>query len=409
MKRFLSCCLFALACMSSPGRSIVAEDWPMWRGPRGDGVSHESTAPLKWSATDNVRWKCKLPGRGLSSPIVIGKAVFLTTFLEDQSSRRLVKIDKSNGQIAWNIELHQGPVEKQHRFNTCASSTPAADSNCVYCMTVDDQQMWVVAVDFDGKHKWKVSPGSFGSQHGFAASPVLCDGQVIVNGHQDGEAFVVALDAQTGATTWKYKPSINLRSFSTPVLTEYGGVKQLIITGADQTIGLNPTTGERIWFATGPNQKAVCTPSIADGTVFSFAGSPSEKAMAIRLGGQGDVTDTHVIWRNEKAMPYVPSPVLAGGLLHVINDVGIYNCIEPATGKVLKTVRRGGNTYSSPIVAAGHVYLFEDSGRCTVIANDPSFNVLAVNDLNELTQCTPAISGGEMFVRTAEHCWCIAQ
>ena len=131
--------------------------------------------------------------------------------------------------------------------------------------------------------------------------------------------------------------------------------------------------------------------------------------MAIRLGGQGDVTTSHVVWRSEKAMPYVPSPVLAGGLLHVINDAGIYNCIEPSSGKVLKTVRRGGNGYSSPVVAAGRVYLFEDSGRCTVIANDPTYTVLAINELNEETQCTPAFVDGNMIVRSAHHLWCIGQ
>ena len=386
-----------------------AEDWPMWRGPRGDGVSLETSAPLTWSETENIRWKSPMPGRGLSSPIVVGEAVFLTTFMAEQNSRRLIKLDRGSGDIVWNVELHQGPVEKQHRFNSCASSTPAADNQCVYCLTVDDEKMWVVAVDFDGKQRWKVSPGSFGSQHGFAASPIICDGQVIVNGHQDGEAFIVSLDVKTGATIWSHQPAVKLRSFSTPVLTEFSGEKQLIVTGANQTVGLNPSTGKLIWFVAGPNQKAVSTPSVAGDVALSFAGSPSEKAMAVKLGGQGDVSETHVLWRSDKAMPYVPSPVAASGLLHVINDAGIYSCIEPATGKVLKTVRRGGNTYSSPIVAAGRVYLFEDSGRCTVIANDANFNVLAVNDLKEITQTTPAFAGGDLFVRTQEHLWCIRQ
>ncbi len=192
-------------------------------------------------------------------------------------------------------------------------------------------------------------------------------------------------------------------------MTQFDGAPQLIVTGANQTVGLNPGTGECIWSAEGPNQKAVSSPSVSEGVVFSFAGSPSEKAMAIRLGGRGDVTQTHVSWKLDKAMPYVPSPVLAGGWLHVINDAGIYSCIEPTSGRVLKTFRRGGNTYSSPVSVAGRVYLFEDSGRCTVISNDSTFNVLAVNDLNEITQCTPAISNSAIFVRTINHLWCITQ
>ena len=386
-----------------------AEDWPMWRGPRGDGVSTESTAPLEWSDSEGVRWKRAIPGRGLSSPIVKGDAIYLTTFVPEENSRRLIRVDRYSGAITWDIEIHRGPVEQQHRFNSCASSTPAADSQTIYSVTVDDEKMWVIAVDSDGKQRWKVTPGGFGSQHGFAASPILFKDMVIINGHQDGEAFIAAMNCQSGETCWRYKPAVNLRSFSTPVLTEFEGTTQLIVTGANQTIGLNPTSGELLWFVEGPSQKAVSSPSVADGMVFSFAGSPSEKAMAIRLGGKGDVTTSHVVWRSEKAMPYVPSPVLAGGLLHVINDAGIYNCIEPSSGKVLKTVRRGGNGYSSPVVAAGRVYLFEDSGRCTVIANDPTYTVLAINELNEETQCTPAFVDGNMIVRSAHHLWCIGQ
>ncbi len=365
--------------------------------------------PLHWSDSKQVRWKQVVPGRGLSSPIVSQGAVYLTTFLPESDSRRLLKFSSETGELLWNVEIHAGPTEQQHRFNTSASSTPAADAQRVYCTTVDQQQMWVVAVDLSGKLLWKVSPGSFNSQHGFAASPVLYAGAVIVNGQQDGSAFVVALDCETGEARWTYKPANDLRSFSTPVLTTVNGQTQIIIAGANQTVGLNAASGELVWSASGPNQKFVSTPSIVGDLVLSFAGSPTEKAMAVRLGGQGDVTDTHIIWRLDRAMPYVPSPVVAGGYAHVINDAGIYTCIEPTSGRVLKTVRRGGNTYSSPVAAAGRVYLFEDSGRCTVIAEDANYQVLAVNELGERTQCTPAISNDRLFVRTTEHLWCIGE
>ncbi len=392
-----------------PGFAITthAEDWPMWRGPRGNGVSHESHAPLTWSKAQNIAWKTAIPGRGLSSPIVFQNSVYLTTFLESDQSRRLLRVDGESGEILWNTSIHEGPIEKQHRFNSSASSTPAADSSAVYCTVVDHETLWAVALDHQGQQLWKTSPGSFGSQHGFAASPVLYDGSVIINGHQDGDAFIVALECTSGTTRWRYQPHTNLRSFSTPVLTVHKGKPQLLITGANQTIALDATNGECLWFAEGPNQKAVSSPSVADDIVFSFAGSPAEKAMAIKLGGQGDVSQSHVIWRTEKAMPYVPSPVFAGGFLHVINDAGIYSCLDPQTGNVLKTVRRGGNTYSSPVAAAGRVYMFEDTGRCTVIADDCSYQVLAVNELEEVIQTTPAIANGAIFVRSANHLWCI--
>ncbi len=308
----------------------------MWRGPRGDGVSAEQNAPLAWSESDNIAWKSPIPGRGLSSPIVIGQGVYVTTYLDTENSRRLIRVDRDTGRIEWAVSIHDGPAENQHRFNSCASSTPAADQQAVYSIAVDNERMWVVAVDHAGHLQWKVSPGEFASQHGFAASPVLVNDLLIVNGHQDGKAFIVALDLRNGLTRWSYKPASNLRSFSTPLVTQFDGAPQLIVTGANQTVGLNPGTGECIWSAEGPNQKAVSSPSVSEGVVFSFAGSPSEKAMAIRLGGRGDVTQTHVSWKLDKAMPYVPSPVLAGGWLHVINDAGIYSCIEPTSGECSK-------------------------------------------------------------------------
>ncbi len=223
---------------------------------------------------------------------------------------------------------------------------------------------------------------------------------MIVNGQQDGSAFVVALDCETGEARWTYKPANDLRSFSTPVLTTVNGQTQIIIAGANQTVGLNAASGELVWSASGPNQKFVSTPSIVGDLVLSFAGSPTEKAMAVRLGGQGDVTDTHIIWRLDRAMPYVPSPVVAGGYAHVINDAGIYTCIEPTSGRVLKTVRRGGNTYSSPVAAAGRVYLFEDSGRCTVIAEDANYQFWqSMNWVSELSVLRPYRTTGSLFAQ----------
>lgn len=395
--------------LSVLGEMSAAEDWPMWRGPRGDGISLETDIPLEWSPTKNIAWATPIPGKGRSSPIVSGDAVFVSTVLPESLSRRLLKVNRASGAIEWNQELLSGPLEQQHRFNTSASSTPATDGSWVYCVVVDDQRMYVVACDYEGKIRWRVSPGTFESKHGFATSPLLYKEMVIVNGHQDGDAFVVALDRRTGREAWRYLPEVRLRSFSSPVLIEQEEGPQVILTGANQTVGIDPESGKRIWYAQGPSEKSVSTPSVGLGMVFSFAGSPSPRGMAIRLGGEGNVTGTHVVWEAARAMPYVPTPLLVGNYLHVINDVGIYSCIEPETGKVLKIVRRGGNTYSSPVSAQNRVYLFEDNGQCTVIRNDAEFHVLARNNLGEGTQCTPAISNGSIFVRTDGHLWCITE
>jgi outer membrane protein assembly factor BamB len=260
--------------------------------------------------------------------------------------------------------------------------------------------MSVSAVNMQGNIVWSVSPGPFHSQHGFSASPVIYGKGVIINGQQDGEAFVVMLDRKTGDEIWRYKPAINLRSFSTPLIIQHEGRDQLILTGASETVGLDPANGRKIWFASGPSEKFVATPSVGHGLVFSFGGSEQKKAMALRLGGEGNVLATHVAWRNERAMPYVPTPLLVGDFLHVINDLGIYTCLEPKSGEVLMTGRKLGSVYSSPIAVPDRIYLFEDSGCCTVIKNNSEFEVLAKNELGEAVYATPAISDGHVYVRT---------
>ena len=200
---------------------------------------------------------------------------------------------------------------------------------------------------------------------------------------------------------------MNLRSFSTPVLTQHEGRDQLILTGSSQTVGLDPATGQLIWNAAGPSEKFVCTPSVGHGMVFSFGGSPEKKSLAVKLGGTGDITETHIAWRNERTMPYVPTPLLLGDYLHVINDLGVYTCLDPISGNVLHTARALGTTYSSPISVAGRIYMFEDSGQCTIVENRPGFHVLAKNELGEEVYSTPAAADGRLFVRTTAALVCI--
>jgi len=384
-----------------------ADDWPGWRGPRGDGISQESNAPLRWSPTENIVWKTPLPGRGRSSPIVAGDGVFVTAGDDSDQSRRVICLDRLTGKVRWNLAVHRGEAGQMHRNNTTASSTPCTDRQHVYSVFVDAHAMRVIAVGQQGRIVWSVTPGGFYSSHGFAASPVLYANGVIVNGHQDGEAFVVMLNSKTGAEMWRYKPAVNLRSFSTPVLTRHDGHDLLILTGASQTVGLDPATGQIMWFAGGPSEKFVSTPSVGHGLVFSFGGSDEKRAMAVRLGGQGDVSETHVAWRCDRAMPYVPTPLLLDNYLHVMCDTGIYSCLDPKTGTTLHTGRKLGPVYSSPVAAAGRIYFFEDSGTCTIVEKGPKFNVIATNELNETVQTTPAISGGQLFVRTESHLFCI--
>jgi hypothetical protein len=401
--------LMFVLCVSALSLRLSADDWPAWRGPRGDGISPESTAPLEWGTEKGIAWKTAIPGVGRSSPIVVGDSVYVTTGTSEDAARRVLCLKRSSGEIVWNTIVHQGAPGKMHQDNTTASSTPTADDSRVYVVFVDDVGLTAAALDLNGKILWKTSPGTFYSNHGFAASPVLYGPGVIINGQQDGTAFVTMLDRRTGAELWRYVPEVNLRSFSTPVLAQHEGRDLLILTGSRHTAALEPASGKLIWSVRGPSEKFVCTPSVGHGMVFSFAGSPDKKSLAVRLGGQGDVTETHVAWRSERGMPYVPSPLLLGDYLHVVNDLGVYSCIEPVSGEVLHTTRALGSTYSSPIAAAGRIYMFEDTGRCTVFENRPGFHVLARNEIGEEVYTTPAVANGQLFVRSVNSLFCIGK
>ena len=384
-----------------------ADDWPAWRGPRGDGISLESNGPLHWSTTDNIRWKTPIPGTGLSSPIVAGELVFVTTGLAEDQSRHLIALDRKDGRVRWDRALLSAPPGQMHRLNTTASSTPLCDGERIITVFTDETGLYVYAVNLQGESLWSKRVGDFASRHGFAASPVAYETGVIVNGQQDGAAFVVNLDRQTGDELWRYSPEVKLRSFSTPVVTRTESGPVLVLSGSSQTVGLDPARGTVNWFATGPSEKFVSTPSVGHGMVFSFGGSPEEKSMAIRLGGSGDVSLTHVAWRKDRAMPYVPSPLLAGSFLHVVNDQGIYSCIDPVEGKTLFSARKFGNVCSSPIAVGERIYLFEDSGTCTVVKNGSEFLELAKNQLDETIQTTPAFSDSQLCVRSVNHVFCI--
>lgn len=407
MSSRMFCLVMTIALATDLKSGLRAEDWPGWRGPHGNGITTDS-APLTWSATENIAWRTKIPGVGLSSPIVWRDRVFITTAGIDDQSRRVLSIDKATGVVLWTAKVHEGPPGQAHRQNTPASSTPTTDGERVYAVFVDDQSIYVTVVDFSGNLIWKKRLNGFNSQHGFAASPVSTKYGLVVNGQQDGEgAFVACLSPKTGDEIWRYTPSINLRSFSTPLLIEHDGENQLILCGSTQTVGLRPQSGELIWSAAGPSEKFVCTPSVGHGHVFSFGGSPEKKAFAVRLGGRGNVLDSHVAWRSDRSMPYVPSPLLVGDYLHVVNDAGIYSCLEPVSGKVLKSARKFGNVYSSPIAAGNYLYFFEDSGVCTVIENGPDFRQVAKNELGVLVQTTPAVSRNAIFVRAEGELICI--
>ena len=404
---------------------IRAENWPGWRGPSGDGVSAGKGIPTKWSSTENIAWKIAVPGEGHSSPIVWGDKVFLTSSLTEKNKRILLCIDRLSGQTVWQRDVVQSPPETIHRLNSRASGTPATDGKQVYVTfmraegdeviapnvgserLITPGKIIVAAYDLDGNEKWKTNVGDFVSAHGFNTCPVLFEDLVILNGDHDGNAYLVALDRQSGRQRWRTRRENKTRSYVTPIIREIDGITQMILSGSLCIASYDPRNGKRHWIVDGPTEQFVAS-MVYDGKyVFATGGYPERHTLAIRPGGKGNVTDTHIAWRTTRGAAYVPSPIISGRYLLMVADSGIASCFEARTGKRHWMERLPGGHSPSPVSADGLVYFVSDRGVTTIIRPSETFAVIAKNELGEPVSASPAISQGQIFLRTHQHLYCI--
>ena len=404
---------------------IRAENWPGWRGPSGDGISAGKGIPTKWSSTENIAWKIAVPGEGHSSPIVWGDKVFLTSSLTEKNKRILLCIDRLSGQTVWQRDVVQSPPETIHRLNSRASGTPATDGKQVYVTfmraegdeviapnvgserLITPGKIIVAAYDLDGKEKWKTNVGDFVSAHGFNTCPVLFEDLLIINGDHDGDAYLVALDRQSGRQRWRTRRENKTRSYVTPIIREIDGITQMILSGSLCVASYDPRNGKRHWIVDGPTEQFVAS-MVYDGKyVFATGGYPERHTLAIRPGGKGNVTDTHIAWRTTRGAAYVPSPIISGRYLLMVADSGIASCFEARTGKRHWMERLPGGHSPSPVSADGLVYFVSDRGVATVIRPSETFAVIAKNELGEPVSASPAISQGQIFLRTHQHLYCI--
>ena len=315
---WLIACLLCL----SPNRATFAENWPGWRGPRGDGTSLETNVPVHWSKSDNLAWKVEVPGVGHASPIVWNDRLFVVSCLESERQRILLSFDRRTGRKLWQTVVLESPLERKHDLNSFASSTPVTDGERVYCTFLDRDQMAVAAHDFSGRQLWLVHPGAFSSVHGYCSSPVVFENLIIVNGDHDGDAYLVAIDKQTGRTAWKTPRENKTRSYSTPIIRQIDGRTQMILSGSKSVASYDPRTGERHWVIDGPTEQFVASVVYNGRLLFLTAGFPELHLLAVRPDGQGNVTDTHIAWRSTKGAAYVPSPIAVGDYFLVVSDGG---------------------------------------------------------------------------------------
>ena len=333
--------------------SLQAENWPGWRGPRGDGTSHETDVPTTWNGKtgENIAWKVKIPGVGHSSPAVWEDKIFLATCLPDSEERVLLCLDRQTGKTVWQKTVLKSKLETKHQLNSHASSTPATDGKIVVVafLKIDGStipapnvgaprpitpgEVIVAAYDLDGNKKWESNLGQFISAHGFSSNPVLFEDLVIVNGDHDGKSYLFAIDRETGEIRWKDKRDNGIRSYATPIIRNLDGRLQMVLSGSESVISYNPRTGKRYWTMDGPTEQFVAS-MVDDGKrFFVTAGFPDHHILAINPDGSGNVTDTHIAWRTTRGAAYVPSPVVSGKYLIVVADNGIASCFDSATGE----------------------------------------------------------------------------
>lgn len=409
--------LVCVAICASVSDSLRAENWTRFRGPNGQGISSEKNLPVTWSADDNIEWKASIPGKGWSSPIVYGDYLFLTTATEDGASCRVICINRKDGALVWNEEVHRqkpGPMRKQ---NSYATPTPVTDGERVYSVFYDGA---VMAVDFSGKRVWKNSEVKFFSLHGLGASPILADGQIIMpfDGSSRDEskvgwkvpwknAVVLSLDASTGDVRWKGRRGESRVGHVTPILVDDGA--QLVSSGGDRVQGFNPRTGDRIWSVYSQGEGVTPSPVVGDGLIFTSSGFEAPTTRAIRLGGTGDVTKTHIAWEQKKGVSALASLLYIKPYLYTITRDNILHCLEATTGDIVWMQRLEGVHSASPVYADGRIYILSEDGVTLVLRPGPEYDEVASNKIGEPCLASMAVSDGHFFIRSASHLYCIGR
>jgi outer membrane protein assembly factor BamB len=407
---FLLLPIFLAWCGLQPGAQ--GRDWPEFRGPTGQGLAKGSKFPLEWSADRGIGWKQEIPGQGWSSPVLDGGRLYLTTAETNGAgglSLRVLCLKESTGAILWNREIFApGPdrVARIHNKNSQASATPIVSGRRLF---VHFGYLGTACLKLDGDLVWTNDTIRYAPVHGNGGSPVLVDGLLIFNCDGASDPFIVGLDARTGRERWRTRRETTAKktfSFATPTVIRVGRKTQVITPGSGMVCALEPSTGREIWRARyGEGYSVVPRPVYSRdlGLVFVATGYDRANLLAIRVDGQGDVTDSHVAWQLTKGAPNTPSPLLVGQELYVVSDGGIASCIDAATGRVHWQERVGGNYSASPLHAEGRVYFQNEEGTGVVVKAGREFVRLSENTLGERSLASYAAGSRAFYIRTAGH------
>ena len=391
----------------------VAQEWTRFRGPNGTGISAAKNVPVTWTEAD-YRWRIDLPGIGHSQPVIWGDKLFVTTALDAGKERLFLCLNKQDGRELWRKSYAQPTHRPGNRNASFANGSPVVDAQRVIACFVSRDSFWVRSFDHDGKELWSRDLGTFTSQHGHGASPMIYENTVIVTNDQDGESFVIALDLKTGEPVWKTprRPAPEYTAYGTPcVYSPAGGKAELILTSQSHGISsLDPRTGAPNWESPVYDKRVVASPVVAGDVVIGSCGQgggAGNYLSAIKLGGRGDVSKTHVAYTLRKATPYVPTPLYLDGRVYLISDAGFATALEASTGRQIWSERLGAEFFSSPVLIDRKIYVPTTKGEMIVLATGDTYRLLARNPIGEGTHSTPCVDGGRIYQRTMTHLVCI--
>jgi outer membrane protein assembly factor BamB len=404
--------------------TLSGADWPQWRGPALNGVSTTTGLAIKWSTTDNIAWKIPMPGRSGSTPIIWGEYIFLNIGTADRTGDlELWALDRNDGKRLWTAHIAGGNhVERKQNMS---SPSPVTDGLTIWVMTGVGV---LKAFDFKGKELWsrdiQKDYGRFGLNWGYASSPLLHAGQLyvqVLHGMKtDDPSYVLRIDATSGRTVWRVeRPTRAIHespdSYTTPALLRHGNTTEIVITGGDVVTGHDPATGRELWRMDGlnpqnnPAYRIVASPLVVRDIV--IAPTRERPMLAMKAGGRGDITKTHRLWSFNNG-PDVPTPVSDGKLVYTVTDRGVAYALDVQTGHLVYGPQRlRPDSYSaSPVLAEDRIYITsENEGLTSVYRAGPKFELLAENPLDDYCLSSPAMSQGQIFIRTTGHLWAIGQ
>ena len=382
-----------------PGLSAKS-DWPWWRGPQRNGIANDIPVPTTFSETENVVWKTPVPGRGHSSPTVVGQRIFLTTADTKKKIHSVLAFDRETGKPLWQKDVNQGGFPaKNHPKNTEATPSVASDGERLFTAFYHHDKVVAVALDFDGKVIWEKDVCRFRPrtyEYGYAPSPIIYQDTVIISAEYDGDSFLTAFDRKSGERAWQV-PRPTMITFSTPVIAHVGGKDQMLISGAQKVFSYDPAGGKTLWSTDGTTF-ATCGTMVWDNDlVFASGGYPKAETVAVKSDGSGEV-----LWRNNQKC-YEQSMLAHQGYVYALNDNGVMFCWRGSDGKEMWKERLKGPVSASPVLANGNIYWANELGTMYVFRAIPDrFELVAENHVGSDSFPSPAICGGQIFLRVGK-------